>query len=73
MIMAREARAAGARGLVRGDQRGGVDLEMAGRVGMDIGGRAGRADMAGRAEQQAAHFPVGHGGGMGQHGVQQRS
>ncbi len=68
--IADQLRAAAAGGLVCGDQSGGIDLEMAGGFGVDIGGDVRRFDVAGSAKQEAAGF-VGGGlrGGLQNGGV----
>jgi 23S rRNA pseudouridine1911/1915/1917 synthase len=54
MPVADQRLAPGAFGAVRGDQRGGIDLEMAERIGGHIGARLGAFDHAGAAQQQPA-------------------
>lgn len=46
----------GARGLVGIDQRGGIDLEMAMRLGVQVGGGPGSFDPGLGAEEQTAGF-----------------
>ena len=63
MIMADHRRPAAPRPPMRGDQRGGVDLEPVPGLGGDIGARDSGHDAVPLAQQQPAHFAIGQGGG----------
>ena len=58
VIMADDAESGAARGTMRVQQCGRVDLETAGRIGGDVARRHHIGNAAGRAEQQAATFLV---------------
>ena len=60
--VAQQRRPAGARGLVRGDQRQGVELEMAERIGGDIGAGDGGGDVLRAFSRGAEQQPAGLGG-----------
>lgn len=70
--MADHRRGAAPRIAMGGDQDSRVDLEMAGRIGRDIGGRADGLDMVRRPQQQAANL-VGRFPRQGGYPVDQRS
>lgn len=72
MIGADEARATAARMSVRGDQCCWIDLEMACRIGVDIGCGQRVRDEAVIAKQQTAYLPLREGGHMRDDRIQQR-
>lgn len=73
MIVPHDMRTAGARGLVRRQQDGRIQLEMARRIRRDIGGEANIGDPAALAQQQSAALHPLSRRGIGKDQVEQGS
>ena len=68
VVMAQDTAILGADVAVGGEEDGGIDLEVAGRVRGGVAGRDMGLDMAGGAGEQAAAFGGMRGGGFGLEG-----